>query len=352
MTAAYPIAEHHDDVVVVGAGGAGLRATLGLAEAGLKTACVSKLFPTRSHTVAAQGGISAALGNMEEDDWRWAHVRHRQGVGLARRSGCDRVSVQGGAARRHRARALRRALLAHARRQDLPARLRRHDHQLRRGPGAPHLRRRRPHRPCHPAHALPAVAAPQGGVLHRVFRPRPGVGRRRRLPGRARLEPGRRHAAPLPRPHGDPGDRRLRARLLLRDLGPHLHRRRQRHGAARRAPAPGHGVRAVPPDRHLRLRLPDERRRAGRRRLPCQFRGRALHGALCAGGQGPRLARCREPRDHHGDPRRARRRSREGPHAPEDGPSQRRGAARAPPPASPRRPESSPASMHRKSRSR
>ena len=68
---AYPIAEHHDDVVVVGAGGAGLRATLGLAEAGLKTACISKLFPTRSHTVAAQGGISAALGNMEEDDWRW-----------------------------------------------------------------------------------------------------------------------------------------------------------------------------------------------------------------------------------------------------------------------------------------
>ena len=71
MTIAYPIAEHHDDVVVVGAGGAGLRATLGLAEAGLQTACISKLFPTRSHTVAAQGGISAALGNMEEDDWRW-----------------------------------------------------------------------------------------------------------------------------------------------------------------------------------------------------------------------------------------------------------------------------------------
>ena len=68
---AYPIDEHRYDVVVVGAGGAGLRATLGLAEAGLNTACVSKLFPTRSHTVAAQGGISAALGNMGPDDWRW-----------------------------------------------------------------------------------------------------------------------------------------------------------------------------------------------------------------------------------------------------------------------------------------
>jgi succinate dehydrogenase / fumarate reductase, flavoprotein subunit len=68
---AYEIIDHTYDVVVVGAGGAGLRATLGLAEAGLSTACISKLFPTRSHTVAAQGGISAALGNMGEDDWRW-----------------------------------------------------------------------------------------------------------------------------------------------------------------------------------------------------------------------------------------------------------------------------------------
>ena len=71
MTSAYPIVEHEYDVVVVGAGGAGLRATLGLATQGLATACVTKLFPTRSHTVAAQGGISAALGNMGEDDWRW-----------------------------------------------------------------------------------------------------------------------------------------------------------------------------------------------------------------------------------------------------------------------------------------
>ena len=71
MSPAYPIVEHQYDVVVVGAGGAGLRATLGLAAQGLSTACVTKLFPTRSHTVAAQGGISAALGNMGEDDWRW-----------------------------------------------------------------------------------------------------------------------------------------------------------------------------------------------------------------------------------------------------------------------------------------
>ena len=68
---AYQFIDHYYDVVVVGAGGAGLRATFGLAHSGLSVACVTKVFPTRSHTVAAQGGISAALGNMGEDDWRW-----------------------------------------------------------------------------------------------------------------------------------------------------------------------------------------------------------------------------------------------------------------------------------------
>ena len=71
MNKEYELVDHTYDVVVVGAGGAGLRATLGLVEAGLSTACITKVFPTRSHTVAAQGGISAALGNMGEDDWRW-----------------------------------------------------------------------------------------------------------------------------------------------------------------------------------------------------------------------------------------------------------------------------------------
>jgi succinate dehydrogenase / fumarate reductase flavoprotein subunit len=70
-TNAYEIIDHTYDVVVLGAGGAGLRATFGMALKGLRTACISKVFPTRSHTVAAQGGISAALANMSEDDWRW-----------------------------------------------------------------------------------------------------------------------------------------------------------------------------------------------------------------------------------------------------------------------------------------
>ncbi len=71
MTKKYNILYHEHDVIVVGAGGAGLRSTLGMSSLGLKTACITKLFPTRSHTVAAQGGISAALGNMSKDDWRW-----------------------------------------------------------------------------------------------------------------------------------------------------------------------------------------------------------------------------------------------------------------------------------------
>ena len=71
MPQSYEIVDHKYDVIVVGAGGAGLRATLGMAAAGLKTACISKVFPTRSHTVAAQGGIGASLGNMAEDNWIW-----------------------------------------------------------------------------------------------------------------------------------------------------------------------------------------------------------------------------------------------------------------------------------------
>ena len=90
---AYPVTDHIYDVVVVGAGGSGLRATLGCAEAGLKTACITKVFPTRSHTVAAQGGIAAAHRQHGARRLALAHVRHRQGRRLAGRPGRHRVPV-------------------------------------------------------------------------------------------------------------------------------------------------------------------------------------------------------------------------------------------------------------------
>src|SRR5260370_31570538 len=91
-TLTYKFIDHTFDVVVVGAGGAGLRATQGAVEAGLTTACITKVFPTRSHTVAAQGGIAASLGNVGEDSWQW----HCQRVRLARRPRRHRIYVPPG----------------------------------------------------------------------------------------------------------------------------------------------------------------------------------------------------------------------------------------------------------------
>ena len=147
-----------------------------------------------------------------------AHVRHRQGRRLARRPGRHRVSVPQCAGGGLRARALRRALQPHRGRPHLSASLRRHDHRIRRRPArAAHLRRRRPHRPRHAAHALRPVAEARGRVLHRVFRHRPDDGPGRRLPRRRRPQARRRHAAPLPRQEDHSRHRRLRPRLL------HLH---------------------------------------------------------------------------------------------------------------------------------
>ena len=178
-----------------------------------------------------------------------AHVRHRQGRGLARRPGHHRIYVPQRAGGGLRARALGPAVLAPRGRQDLPAPVRRHDHALRQGHGAAHLRGRRPHRSRHAAHDVRPVAAACGRVLHRIFRHRPDHGRGRPLPRRGRALSRRRHHPPLPRQHDDPRHRRLRAGLFLLHLGAYLHRRRQCHGAARRAAAAGHGVRAVSPDR-------------------------------------------------------------------------------------------------------
>ena len=157
---AYPIEDHSYDVVVVGAGGSGLRAVVGCSEAGLKTACITKVFPTRSHTVAAQGGIAAALGNMGEDDWRWHMYDTVKGADWLGDQDAIEYLVPQRAGRGLRARALGPAVLApRGRRQDLSAPVRRHDHALRQGHRAAHLRRRRPHRPRHAAHDVRPGAA-------------------------------------------------------------------------------------------------------------------------------------------------------------------------------------------------
>ena len=327
---AYPIEDHTYDVVVVGAGGSGLRAVVGCSEAGLQTACITKVFPTRSHTVAAQGGIAAALGNMGEDDWRWHMYDTVKGADwLGDQDAIEYMCRNAPAA------------VYELEHWGLPFSRREEDGKIYQRPFGgmtTHYGKGTAQRTC--------AAADRTGhaMLHTMY----GQALRHSAEffieyfaidlimdeeGRCRgvvalkLDDGTIHR--FRAQHDDPRHRRLRPRLFLLHLGAHLHRRRQRHGAARRPAAAGHGVRAVPPDRHLRRRLPDHRRRARRRRLSRQLRGRALHGALRAVGQGPRLARRGLALDDHRDPRGPRRRQEQGPHLPAPRPSRSGDAARA-----------------------
>ena len=300
------IIDHTYDVVVVGAGGAGLRATFGLAAAGLSTACITKVFPTRSHTVAAQGGISAALGNMDPDDWRWHMYDTVKGSDwLGDQDAIEYMCREAPAAvielehygvpfsRTEDGRIYQRPFGGHMK-------------EYGKGTGAARLRRRRPHRPRHPAHALSAVAQARRRVLRRILRPRPDDGRGRRLPRRDGLEPRGRHHPPLPRADAS--------------CWPPAATAAPSSPAPRPIPAPATATPwccapACPArtwsscsstHRHLPGRLPDHRRRPRRGWLPHQQRGRALHGALCPERQGPRLARRGVALDDAGDQRRPR----------------------------------------------
>ena len=267
---------------MVGAGGAGLRASVGCAQAGLRTACITKVFPTRSHTVAAQGGISASLGNMGPDDWRW-HMYDTV-------KGSDWLGDQDAIEYLCR---------------NAPAAVYELDHW-----GVPFSRTEEGKIYQRPFGGMTTeygkgiaqrtcAAADRTGhaILHTLYGQALkakcqffieyfAIDLIRDAEGAVRgvvclkLDDGTIHRFRAP-DHG-PGHRRLRPRLFLGDLRPHLHRRRQRDGAARRPAAAGHGVRAVPSDRHLWRGLPHHRGRARRGRLSRQFRGRALHGALRA----------------------------------------------------------------------
>ena len=279
---AYPIEDHAYDVVIVGAGGAGLRAVVGCSEAGLRTACITKVFPTRSHTVAAQGGIAAALGNMGEDDWRW-HMYDTV-------KGSDWLGDQD--AIEYLCRNAPEAVyelehwgLPFSRREDGKI------YQRPFGGMTTHYGKGTAQRTC--------AAADRTGhaMLHTMY----GQALRHSAEffieyfaidlimdedGRCRgvvalnLDDGSIHrfsAQMTVLATGGYG----RAYCLMHRRA-HPDRRRQRHGAARRPAARGHGVRAVPSDRRLRRRRADHRGRARRRRLSRQFGRRALHGALRA----------------------------------------------------------------------
>ncbi len=293
MASAYEIIDHEYDVVVVGAGGSGLRATLGAAQAGLKTACVTKVFPTRSHTVAAQGGISAALGNMGADDWRWHMYDTVKGSDwLGDQDAIEYLCKNAPAAvyelehwgvpfsRTDEGKIYQRAFGGMTKNfgegpiQRTCAAADRTGHAM--------------------LHTLYGQSVKQNAkffieyfALDLIM---DDAGACRGLMA-WRLDDGSIHR--FNAKMVDSRDRRVRARLFHLHVGAHLHRRRQCDGAARGPSAAGHGVRAVPSDRRLRRRRSHHRRRQGRRRLSHQLRGRAFHGALRAVGERPRLARRR-----------------------------------------------------------
>ena len=314
---AYEYVDHAYDVIVVGAGGSGLRATLGMAEQGFKTACITKVFPTRSHTVAAQGGIAASLQNMTPDCWQWhlydtvkgsdwlGDVDAMQYLAMEAPQAVYELEHYGVPfSRNEEGKIYQRPFGGHMQNY---------------GEGPPVQRTcaaadRTGHAILHTLYgqslknnaeffieyfAIDLIMSDDGtctgvvawnlddGTIHRfsakmVVLATGGY-------GRTYFSATSAHTCT-----GDGGG----------------------HGRPCRPAAAGHGIRPVPPDRHLRRGLPDHRRRARRGRLSGQLRGRALHGALCPVGQGPRLARRRLALHDHGNPRRPRRRQEQGPHLP------------------------------------
>jgi hypothetical protein len=277
MTQAYEIVEHSYDVVIVGAGGAGLRAALGMASSGLSTACVTKVFPTRSHTVAAQGGMAASLGNMGDgDNWRF-HMYDTV-------KGSDWLGDQDA--------------IEYMCREAVPAVLELEHY------GVPFSRTedgriyQRPFdgqtleygkemakRTCAAAdrtgHAICLRAVFRRATPSRCHH-RYRYGRQCR---RNRLD----HSRRLPRLCDGHG-------TGVRSRRPYS--RRAGHGRCRPRPSVGQARRirrrtqCCASQRHLRLRLPDHRRRAWRGWLSHQFRGRAVHGTLRSDCQRSGRTRC------------------------------------------------------------
>ena len=340
---AYPIEDHTYDVVVIGAGGAGLRAVVGCSEAGLRTACITKVFPTRSHTVAAQGGIAAALGNMGEDDWRWHMYDTVKGSDwLGDQDAIEYLCRNAPAAVYE----LEHWGMPFSRTEDGKI------YQRPFGGMTTHYGKGIAQRTC--------AAADRTGhaMLHTLY----GAALRHKAEFFIEffaidliMEEGRcRGVVALKLDDGT--IHRFRAHLTILATGGYgrayfactsAHTcTGDGNAMVLRAglPLAGHGVRPVPSDRHLRRRLPHHRRVARRRRLSHQFRGRALHGALRAVREGSRLARRGLARDDHRNPRGPRRRQAQGPHLPAPRTSRSRRSCTNACPAFPKAPASSPAS--------
>ena len=305
---AYPIDDHTYDVVVVGAGGSGLRAVRRVQRSG-PADCLHH--QGLSDPLAHRRCARRHRGGARQHGSRrlaLAHVRHRQGVRLARRPGCDRIYVPQRAGRGLRARALGRAVLPHRGRQDLSAPVRRHDHRLRQGHRPAHLRRGRSDRPCNAAHALRRSASAQGRILHRISSPSTSSWTRAAAAASSalKLDDGTIH--------------RFRAHLAILATGGYG---RAYFAAPPHTPAPATAMRwcCAPDCRSQDMEFvqfhPTGIYGAGclitegvarRGRLSHQLRRRALHGALRAVREGSRLTRRGLARHDHRNPRGPRRR--------------------------------------------
>ena len=303
----YEFIDHSYDVVVIGAGGAGLRATFGLAEAGFKTACVTKVFPTRSHTVAAQGGISAALGNMGEDDWRWHMYDTVKGSDwLGDQDAIEYMCKEAPDAVIE----LEHYGVPFSRTEDGKI------YQRPFGGMTTHFGEGTAQRTC--------AAADRTGhaMLHTLYQQSLKHDAEFYIEyfaidlimedGACRgvvaidLATGRCTASVAP---GHSRDGRLRPCLFLLHLGAHLHRRRQRHGAARRPAVQDMEFVQFHPTGIYGAGCLITEGVARRGRLPDQLGRRALHGALRAERQGPGVARRVSALHDHRDSRRPRRRA-------------------------------------------
>ncbi len=256
--AAYKIQEHKYDIVVIGAGGAGLRATFGLAAKGLKTVCLTKVFPTRSHTVAAQGGISAALGNMGEDDWRYHFYDTIKGSDwLGDQDAIEYMCKEAIPAVIE----LEHSGVPFSRTEEGKIYQRPFGGMTTKyGEGPPAQRTcaaadRTGHAMLHTLYQQ--VTRARCAVQDRIFCARSDFRQRRCLSRRARARYGRGIATPVSRAWRRARHRRLRSRLFHGDLGTYLHGRWRRIVCACGTRLAGYGVRAIPPDRHLRRGLSD-----------------------------------------------------------------------------------------------